>query len=197
LTFTPTAAFRATPITNSVDATSGQLTFGMTADLDYGIKSLSLNEGGVYSLSGMGPATQVGAGFLLQVDVIAVDGVVLAVPLTLTSSMSLSRTLIANAGIDVPWTLSGMVDINAALTTAGTPYTRGATEVQVSLTNGLFGASEPASAASIYKQSVSLGAAVNGPPEVVVPEAGSMLLVSAGFALVGAWKFARRIGANS
>ena len=155
MNFSPTT-FTASAGGNLTDLTNGILTFGITTDPEFGVMSLSLSESGTYGFIGTGVlGTHANAGFNFTVTIIAVDGVTLATPLAVSDTDSVSFNILSNPGTGNPWTLTGNVDLDAALTTASMPYTRGATEVSVSLVNTLATTSEPASLTSIAKSQVS------------------------------------------
>ena len=86
-----------------------------------------------------------GAGIGGNLKITRIDGVALgaAIEVNVPFNASLSRNLIANAGIGVFWSLSTTTNVNAALTNAGKTFTVGATQAEVFRNDTLLAISEP------------------------------------------------------
>lgn len=191
LDFDPTS-FVAFATNGAADITDGQLNFtvaGQKNGLDVvAINSLSLFEGGDYTLAGTGTAaTKVEAGAIVLVKVTEIDGApVSAINLT-PANAGIAYNLVANPGIVQPWSLGVFVDITAELTTLGVPFVVGATKAEVVINNSLVAISEPGSVAFIAKKDFVLDVV---PDLGVLPEPGTLAL--AGFALCGVGAVSRR-----
>jgi hypothetical protein len=184
------------------DITDGQLNFtmhGSTAgNPSVGINTLSIAEGGDFSLAGFGTvATQLLAGLVVHVTVTQVDGMSIN-PITFTQNASIAFNLLTNAGIVQPWSMSLSVPIAAELTALNIPYTIGATEVRVVLDDQLLSFSEYQTTSIIQKKDFNVYVvpdAVSGStpgPDRVVPEpTTTMLLLCAGFAGLALMRRAR------
>jgi hypothetical protein len=165
------ASFGASGSGGGSDITDGQLNFAVagtfTPSSIVTINQININEGGDYTLAGIGTAaTQVIAGVSIHVKVTEIDGVAASINLV-PSSASTSLNLIANPGIVLPWALGTTLDIASQLTAMNVSFVYGATKVEVVIDNNLIALSEAASAALIAKKDFT----VEIDPEVaVVPE---------------------------
>ena len=146
--------FVASASSGSLDITDGQLNFTLVARDPSVLTTITLAEGGDYSLVGTGTAaTRVIYGVSVgSIRVLEVDGVALATPVGLAgASASASDDLSGGPDALTPWNLSLAYDMNAALNAAGVSYTRGATRVEISIDDSLFAFSESESIAEITK----------------------------------------------
>jgi len=170
MSHTPTPAFNATGSSGGVDLTDGQLNFTLETAGGLGITNVLLNEGGTYSLSGVGgAATQAVAGANLQVSIIAINGVAVA-PIALPSSAaSVQLNLAANPGALQPWAVGVSVNVAAALA-----LNQRATRVNVVIDNALAAISEAGSSASIAKTFFDID--IN--TDIPEPASGVMALVA-------------------
>lgn len=172
------------------DQTDGQLNFLIKANTGSTIPSVMFSEAGDFTLTGVGTATtlaSVSATFFI--DIYAVDGVALAVPLFSTASMTFTPTAGVFDRVTYPgasaviWSGSFSFDVNAALTGAGISYINGATEISVALDNILTTQSELGTTARISKKDFK-GLGITVP----VPEPSILALSLCGAGLI----FARR-----
>jgi hypothetical protein len=169
LDFDPTS-FVASAAGGGADITDGQMNFtvaGQKNGLDVvAIKSISLYEGGDYTLVGTGTAaTQVQAGAILAITITEIDGTPVS-PFNLApTNAGVGFNLAANSGIVQPWSLGVLVDIEAQLLSLGVPFVVGATKAEVVLNNSLVAISEPGSIAFIAKKDFGIG---------IVPEIGEL-----------------------
>jgi len=173
LNFTPTN-FSASASGGSVDLTDGQLNFSIMSP---GVTSVSLTEGGDYTLTGVGTAaTQVLAGASLRAIVTQINGVDVAPIVLASSNASVGFNLIANPGAMQPWSLGTSVNVAGLLAGLGFGPGQNATKVDVIVDNQLAALSEPLSAAVINKTRFGI-------TTEIVPEPSSLAM--AAFALSG------------
>jgi hypothetical protein len=100
LNFTP-MTFGASTVNGGADLTDGQLNFSVMGP---GVNSISLLEGGDYTLTGVGTsATQVFGGASLRVTVMEINGVNVAPILLSPTNASVGFNLTANPGAVQPW----------------------------------------------------------------------------------------------
>ena len=180
LDFDP-AGFSAVAIGGFPDLTDGQLNFTLMGTPGVAITSVSLSEGGDYSLLGIGSAaTQVIYGLAIaSITVLEVDGVALGSPVNLApASASGGDDLSGGFDIATPWNLSLVYDVNAALTTANVAFNTGATKLKIAVNNTLVAISEPSTIAFIAKKDFMVDV------ETEVPEPTTFLLAI--FGLLGA-----------
>jgi hypothetical protein len=179
-------SFAASGVSGSGDVTDGQLNFAaagtFTPSVKVAINSISINESGDYTLTGIGTiATQVIAGASIHVTVTEIDGVTLTTPVVLApSNASLGFNLIANAGVLQPWAMGTTLNIAGQLTSLAIPYTYGATKIDVVIDDNLIALSEASSAAFIAKKDFKVSTVNN---VVLVPEPvqmSALLLGAAG-----------------
>jgi hypothetical protein len=185
LTFSP-ALFLAQSASSSPvqDETDGQLTFMAQAKAGKAIQNLLLNEGGRFSVTGLGGTTSdtyVDVGAVGFVQILEVDGVgiqPLQVPIDMifdfgvggNGTWRFSPEGTANSKL---WTGSYFVDLEQALVNAGRSFTLGATKINFNLDNVLFAQSEPTGSAVIDKKNFFI-------VTVNAPEPTSCLLVLCG-----------------
>jgi len=200
LDFDP-AGFTASGVSGGADITDGQLSFRLAALPNSSLETLTIRESGDYTLFGTGSAsTQIGyATAISSIAVLEVDGLPLAAPAPLVSaSASGSRNLSSNPGQLNFWTLGLTYNVDAALSSAGIPYTFGATRLEIVVDNSLLGISEPFSIAYVAKkdfsfdvQTAPISPFLSSSSPSVVPEPSSALLVVIAAALM---QFRRRRG---
>jgi hypothetical protein len=148
-----------------------------------GISSITLSEGGDYTLVGVGTAaTQAFAGAIISAKVVQIDGLPVT-PISFNSNASVNFNLIANSGVVQPWSLSSTLDINAALTSLAVPYKTGATKIEVAINNSLIAISEPTSVAFIAKKDFVVG--IIPRPGGEIPEPNTLVLIGVAAALMG------------
>lgn len=176
LDFDPTS-FVATANGGAGDITDGQLNFGISAPV-VGISSVSLFESGDFALSGVGTAaTQAQAGAFMSITVTHVNGAPV-VPFNLPpSNASVGFNLLANPGINQPWSLGLTAPINL-------PQGQIATRVEVVIDNTLIALSEPGTIAFIAKKDFRISTTPN------IPEPATLMLT--GLAGVISLAFRRR-----
>lgn len=176
LGFNPTINFSANSTNGGADLTDGQLNFTITAGpASGGIPLISVSEGGLYSLLGIGtPATQVLAGAILRATVLEINGVPVA-PINLTStSASVAYNLVANPGLNQGWGLSLSLNVASQLSLLGYGPNQRATKADVVIDNSLVAISQPSTIATISKTDFDV---------TLMPEPASCVLL--GMALCG------------
>jgi len=185
LDFDPTS-FVAFSGGGGADITDGQLNFtvrGTVAPGGYAaINSISIFEGGDLSLSGTGTvAAQVQAGTIMQVKITEVDGNPIA-PINVPVNSSIGRNLVANPGLVQPWSQTLSLNLDAVLTSAGVPFTKGVTAADVVVDNQLNAVSEPLSTALIAKKDfvISVDPEISG----ILPEPTSLAMAGLAMSLL-------------
>jgi hypothetical protein len=174
LDFNP-KGFSAGAVNGNLDITDGQLNFTLLSNLGRAITDLAVSEGGDFTLLGTGTAaTNVGFAIsLATVKVLAVDGINLGAPVSLTPvTASSTRNLITHPGIGQLWDLTNNYDVNAALINAGVPFSLGATKIEVAINDTLTAISETGTIAFIAKKDFVLISAT------VIPEPSSTALLA-------------------
>lgn len=188
LDFDPTE-FAASSTSGASDITDVQLNFTLMAVPNAGITSILVSESGDFTLLGGGTVvTQVAAGLAVQVEILAVDGSPLAVPLNVFASDFFLADLISDGpALVAPWGNSVFVDFAAELVAANIPFNLGVTKAKVVIDDQLIAISEAASVAFIAKKDFRIG-----PEFEVVPEPASLAMMM--FAIAGfGFAFRRRI----
>jgi hypothetical protein len=166
-------SFTASGSAGSNDSTDGQLNFimqGATTGPVIAFRQISVFEAGSYSLSGIGlAATTISAGAIVRVTVTEIDGVAVA-PISLTpSTASFGSNLVADPGTNQIWSLGISLNIETQLVSMGTPFTAGATRVEVVIDNELIANSEALSIASIRKQDFRIEATTTDETPIPTP----------------------------
>lgn len=184
LDFDP-SAFASSASGGAADVTDGLLKGAIQAQPGYGITRFALSELGSYTLAGLGTtATSAAVGQVAFIKITELNGVALggdSFTVALTSSFSPSGGdfyLPAEAGIAIPWSGSGSVDIAAALASkkASNPGVYGSytqvTRVEFSTNNTLVTTSEAGTIAFIDKKDLVLDI------DAAVPEPASLGLLA-------------------
>ena len=162
------------------DTTGARLTFSVQAHAGDAITNIQFSEAGDTTLAGAGndgTGTGVTAAGTLTVN--SVDGAAITPivrPISLTFTPSGGTYGLASDGGGLPifhtqWTGSLGVNVNSILTSAGVPFTLGATNVSVDIVNTLGAQSQTGTQALINKQ--DFGAVIR---TVNVPEPGAAAL---------------------
>lgn len=170
------------------DLFDGQLNFDMMVaqnptGVAGGFSALTITESGDFTLFGAGSsATSVAAGVFAEVEILAVDGVMLPNPLTVVASTQFTADLTSSPGLNQPWGNVLFVDFGPTLQNAGLTPEFGVTKAKVVLDDTLAAISEsnPSTIAFIAKKDFKInpGDLVPNPeynPEV--PEPTSVLLL--------------------
>lgn len=187
LDFDPTG-FGANSQGGGADLTDGQLNFGISVaknstGIAGGFTSLTLRESGDLTLFGAGTTvTSVAAGVFAEVEILEVDGVAVASPMSVTASTQFTADLTSSPGLNQPWGNILFVDFGPALQNAGLTPMFGVTKAKVVIDDTLAAISEstPSTIAFIAKKDFKItpGDLVPNPeynPEI--PEPASLLLL--------------------
>jgi hypothetical protein len=169
LDFDP-VGFAASGVNGGSELVDGQLNFTIMASQGSAISSMSVNEGGDYSLFGSGTsATQVAAALSVTVEILEVDGV--AVPPSSTGGITVNFTdaFTGTSELLTAWSLGGILDFNAVLDENQIQYDFGVTKAEVVIDNQLIAISEDLTTAFIAKKDFKINATT-----VAVPEPGSL-----------------------
>jgi len=170
--------------------TLGTLTLGVSAQPGFVIDGISASESGLYSLLGSGTsATDVLAAILLEVTVDEVDGNPIA-PVSWNVNASVSFNLLANPGLDDPWSMGVSASVMNGLILNSVPFSFGATHVLITVPNTLSTESESNSSASIGKDTVRISATTS--PIAAVPEPGTAGLWILGIGVTAVYRRLRR-----
>jgi hypothetical protein len=178
--------FVATTQNGGADITDGQLNFTvMGASNQFGsigIGSLSLFEGGDYTLFGPGgPGTAVGAGAIIRATVTHVNGTLIA-PLDLPPVNASFSDALPGATISAPWSLGIFMDIGSPVAALYGPNSV-ATKVEVAINNTLVASSEPNTTALIAKKEFRID--ITPDPLGEIPEPTSLVIFATMLGLVG------------
>lgn len=180
LDFDPTD-FKAEAQVSSTDITDGQLNFTLMALPGSSISTVTITEGGAYTLAGSGTAATLiqyalGVG---AVTVTEVDGIALptSVPLAL-GSVSGNDDLSQGLDLATPWNLSLTYDVDAALTAASVPFTSGATKLEFAIDNQLVALREQFSLSSVSKFDFMIDVETDPLDPNEIPEPTSLLLLA-------------------
>ncbi len=112
--------FEASATAGDSDLFDGQLNFSFMTIPNNGLTSLTIAEGGTFSLLGSGTSvTSVAAGIYVDVEITHVDGLQLVTPINVVGSTQFTTDLISTPGSDLPWSNSLVVDFTSALAQAG------------------------------------------------------------------------------
>ncbi len=172
----------ATVATNgNASITDGQLDFTLMSVVGYAIESLSIDEGGDFTLVGNGTAaTNVSFSLsLATLKVLEVDGISLFAPITLDPvAVSGNKNLASDPGIGQFWALSSVYDVNAALIAEGVSFNFGATKIEITLDDTLTAISELGTIAAIAKKDfVVIGVSTVVGSAIPEPSTAGMLCV--------------------
>jgi hypothetical protein len=177
-------AFAASSVGGAPDLTDGQLNTGFSTLLGTGITTLVIQEGGDFSLAGVGTAaTSVVYGLFAKVTVQQVDGVAVT-PFTVVGSASFNKNLIANPGTNQPWAAALLLDLGPALVTNGYGgYSLGVTKGELVIDNTLIALSEANTVAFLAKKDLNITPGGPLDPNNVIPEPAAAVLVLVGASL--------------
>ncbi|HEY3394299.1 MAG TPA: hypothetical protein VGK58_16415 [Lacipirellulaceae bacterium] len=168
------------------DDTGARLTFAIQAHAGSAISNITFSEAGDTTLAGAGTdstSTKVTAGGTLtisEVDGAAVTPIVRPIALTFTPSGGDYGLASDGGGLPIfhtQWTGSLAVNVGQILTSAGVPFTFGATNIAVDIVNSLEARSESGTSALINKNDFG-GISIT----VNIPEPASGVLLVAGLA---------------
>ncbi len=169
------------------DITDGQLNFGLMAEPGTAFSDVGIAEFGDYTLFGSGTAiTSVGAGLFIQVTITEVDGSPIVPVVAANVNVSVAFDLIADPGLNQPWSLAASIDIEQFLVDEGIGFVLGATKADVVLNNTLASISEASSVAFIAKKGFVVDV-------TVVPEPTTAMLAVFAFTGLGLIAGRRRL----
>jgi hypothetical protein len=182
LDFDP-VAFAASSAGAAPSITDGQLNYSFRTLPGKGISSLVVEEGGDFSLIGVGTtATNVNYGLFAKVTVTEVSGVPVT-PFSVTASTFFSKNLVANPGGSQPWGAALLIDLGPAIAANGYG-TSLATKGEFVLNNTLVALSEPTSVAFIAKKDIFVDT-VPFDDQGFIPEPSAAVLALAGALVAG------------
>ena len=153
-----------------------------------GMTSISILEGGDFSLVGSGTAgTAVFAGLSARLDIFEVDGVAID-PFSITVSSSRNFDLAADGtSVVQPWDNGVTFDLGAALAANDISFQFGVTGLEFVMDDQLIALSESGTAAFIAKKDFVIQTGFDANPDFVVPEPSTALLMLGGLAALG-WR---------
>ncbi|MEM9184869.1 MAG: hypothetical protein AAGB00_00060 [Planctomycetota bacterium] len=194
----PASQFSASAGDGATDSIDGQLNFELTTLPGAGITSLLIEESGDFDLFGGGSAaTQVGVGLFVEVEVLAVDrapvfDLIGQAKIDVSASADAFFNLIADGpGLGTPWENALIVDLGAALSSAGITFTEGVTSASVTIKNSLVAIAEPLNEAEIVKTNFTVTPSGALSP-MAIPEPPAAGLVGSLVALITTAAYARR-----
>ncbi|MGL4513228.1 MAG: PEP-CTERM sorting domain-containing protein [Lacipirellulaceae bacterium] len=157
--------------------TDGQLNFGIDVAPGKGITSLTVIEGGDFTIAGLGTmATGINYGLFAKVTITEVSGV--AVPaFDVVASTSFNMNLVTNPGLSQPWGAGLLIDLGPAVAAAGYG-TSVVTKAEFVLNNTLVATSEAGSLAFLAKKDIYIDT-VPLDDSGFIPEPSTALLLAA------------------
>ena len=173
----------AAAVEGHTDVTDGQLNFRIATLEGAGVLSLLIVEGGDLTLFGTGTdATAVVAGASVRVDILDVDGVPLAEPISVYKDASFTLDLASDGPVVLaPWTNDLLVEFGPVLSENEIPFELGVSRAEVVIDNFLLASSELDSTAFIQKKDFRIEPTIEGDP---IPEPGVLALLAAGGGLL-------------
>jgi hypothetical protein len=188
-------AFVATSANGGADITDGQVDIlplqgSIVGTAVKGIGTIKVDEAGDYTLAGAGgPATSVFGGAIIRAKVTEINGVTLAIPISLTPSNATFSDALPGQVVVGPWAVSTTLNVQTQLAGLGFNANQAATKVEVTINNSLVATSEPNSVAFIAKKDFQITVTTD---DGIVPEPSTFAM--AGLALCGLGFASRKRG---
>ncbi len=146
------------------------------------ISMITFSEGGDYTIDSLGAALgRVSAAMnVFQLNIVEVDGVPLATPISLNDVQQVSIDAVPGSLISGQWDLSSTFNLNQALTDAGESFVLGATKLTARVNNTLSALSQTGSNAGIFKKDFDIEVDTPIDPQGMIPEPTSVVLAAMG-----------------
>ncbi|TWU00039.1 hypothetical protein Pla108_09820 [Botrimarina colliarenosi] len=175
-------AFGSNASNGVLEITDGQLNFMFETLPGTGIRSLTVREGGDYTIvGGTPPTTSVNAGIFAEVLVTEVDGIALT-PANQFTVIGSNSAVFTTPGLSIPWQLGLLLEFGPALSANNFGPMSAVTAGEFVLNNTLVATSQAGSLSFIAKKDFNITPSGPLDPDNVIPEPTAAVLAALAFA---------------